>query len=59
MSGLKYDEGKPDLSLISRELMEEVAKVRMFGANMTVRSGGRSKRYPLRQTSSPIPGKTC
>ncbi len=32
MSGIKYDGDKPDLSLISRELMEEVARVRMFGA---------------------------
>ena len=31
MGGLKHDGDKPDLSLISRELMEEVAKVRMFG----------------------------
>ncbi len=31
LEGLKFDQGKPDLSLISRELMEEVALVRMFG----------------------------
>lgn len=31
VTGLKFDQGKPDLSLISRELMEEVALVRMFG----------------------------
>lgn len=30
--GIKHDLGKPDLSLVSRELMEEVAKVRMFGS---------------------------
>ncbi len=30
--GLKNDADKLDLSLISLELMEEVAKVRMFGA---------------------------
>jgi hypothetical protein len=30
--GTKHDSGKPDLSQISLELMEEVAHVRMFGA---------------------------
>lgn len=30
--GLKYDDGKPDFSMVSLDLMEEVAKVRMFGA---------------------------
>lgn len=30
--GIKFDDGKPDLSMISWELMEAVAKVRMFGA---------------------------
>ncbi len=32
MSGIKHDQSKPDLSMVSLELMEEVAKVRMFGA---------------------------
>lgn len=30
--GLKHDNGKPDLSMVSYELMEAVAQVRMFGA---------------------------
>lgn len=30
--GVKHDKGKPDLSMISYELMVEVAKVRGFGA---------------------------
>lgn len=30
-TALKYDEGKPDLSQISLELMEGLARVRMFG----------------------------
>ncbi len=30
--GIKHDGGKPDLSLISYELVEEVGYVRMFGA---------------------------
>lgn len=30
--GIKHDSGKPDLSYISLTLMEEVAKVREFGA---------------------------
>lgn len=29
---VKHDQGKPDLSMVSRELMEHVARVRMFGA---------------------------
>ena len=29
--GLKFDQGKPDMSMISYELMEEVAYVRTFG----------------------------
>lgn len=31
-SAIKYDDGKPDLSLVSRELVEAVAYVRMFGS---------------------------
>ena len=30
--GIKHDSGKPDLSMISYELLEEVARVREFGA---------------------------
>lgn len=30
--GVKYDEGKPDFTYISYELLEEIAKVRAFGA---------------------------
>jgi hypothetical protein len=30
--GIKHDNGKPDLSMVSYDLMEEVAYVRMFGA---------------------------
>lgn len=29
---VKHDQGKPDLSMVSLELVEAVAKVRMFGA---------------------------
>jgi hypothetical protein len=29
--GIKYDQNKPDLSMVSYDLMEEVAYVRMFG----------------------------
>lgn len=29
--GIKHDQDKPDLSLISKDLMEQMAKVRMFG----------------------------
>ena len=29
--GIKHDNGKPDLSLVSYELVEQVALVRMFG----------------------------
>lgn len=35
--GIKFDQGKPDLSLISYELLEEVAYVRMFGAQKYAR----------------------
>lgn len=35
--GVKHDNGKPDLSMISLELVEEVAKVRMFGAKKYAR----------------------
>lgn len=35
--GTKHDNGKPDLSLISRELMENVARVREFGAKKYAR----------------------
>jgi hypothetical protein len=31
-TALKFDQGKPDLSMISYELVSEVAKVRMFGS---------------------------
>lgn len=31
--GVKYDEGKPDFTYISYELLEEVSKVRAFGAS--------------------------
>lgn len=30
--GIKHDQGKPDLSMISYDLVEEVGYVRMFGA---------------------------
>lgn len=30
--GVKYDQGKPDLSMVSYELVETVARVREFGA---------------------------
>ena len=35
----KHDAGKPDLSMISLELVTEVAKVRMFGAKKYKRAG--------------------
>lgn len=31
-AGIKFDNGKPDLSLVSSELMEGLARVREFGA---------------------------
>lgn len=31
-AGVKHDQGKPDYSYISRELMDEMARVREFGA---------------------------
>lgn len=31
--GVKYDQGKPDLSMIPYEALEEIAKVLMFGAS--------------------------
>lgn len=34
---VKYDSDKPDLSMISWELVSEVAKVRMFGAKKYAR----------------------
>ena len=33
MSGTKFDQGKPDLTMISRTFAEQVAEVMMFGAN--------------------------
>jgi hypothetical protein len=36
--GIKHDAEKPDLSMISLELMEEVARVREFGARKYERS---------------------
>ena len=32
MSGTKFDQGKPDLTMVSRTFVEQVAKVMMFGA---------------------------
>ncbi len=36
--GVKHDSGKPDLSMVSYELLEQVALVRMFGAKKYERS---------------------
>lgn len=36
--GVKYDNGKPDFTYISIELMEAVARVREFGAKKYARS---------------------
>lgn len=36
--GIKHDAGKPDLSMISLELVEELARVREFGAKKYSRS---------------------
>lgn len=33
MKGLKYDEGKPDYTLVNKELMDGIAQVMMFGAS--------------------------
>jgi len=41
MSGVKYDQGKPDLTLLDRAAMEEVATVLMFGAMKYGRSNWR------------------
>lgn len=38
MSGIKHDTGKPDLSQVSRELVELLARVRMFGEQKYSRS---------------------
>lgn len=40
--GVKHDDGKPDLSLISYEFLEEMAKVRMFGAKKYSRDNWKS-----------------
>lgn len=37
MSGIKHDSGKPQLSYISRELLEAMAQVRAFGAKKYAR----------------------
>lgn len=39
--GLKHDKDKPDFSMISYELMEEVARVREFGARKYSRDNWR------------------
>lgn len=39
IGAVKHDQGKPDLSMISQELVNEVAKVRMFGAKKYSRGG--------------------
>lgn len=36
--GVKHDQGKPDLSMVSYDLMEEVAYVRMFGEKKYARN---------------------
>lgn len=36
--GIKHDQGKPDFSMISYELMEQVSRVREFGAKKYERS---------------------
>lgn len=41
MGGVKHDEGKPDLSLISYEMLSEVAKVREFGTKKYSRDNWR------------------
>ena len=35
----KHDQGKPDMTMLSREMLEEVARVRMFGAQKYTRDG--------------------
>lgn len=42
MSGIKHDQGKPDLSLLDRAAMEEVALVLGFGAQKYSRDNWRS-----------------
>src|ERR1700679_3975239 len=37
-AALKFDEGKPDLSQVSSELMEHLARVRMFGEKKYARN---------------------
>lgn len=37
IGGIKHDGDKPDLSMVSYELMNEIAKVRMFGAKKYAR----------------------
>lgn len=37
MQGIKFDQGKPDLSMVSYDLLEEIAYVREFGAKKYAR----------------------
>ena len=41
-SALKYDNGKPDMTMVSYELMEELAYVRMYGAQKYDRDNWKS-----------------
>lgn len=36
--GVKHDNGKPDLSMVSYELVEQIARVREFGAKKYARN---------------------
>jgi len=39
--GVKHDQGKPQLSMISKELLDQVAAVRVFGASKYARDNWR------------------
>src|ERR1051326_832555 len=51
--GLKYDEGKPDLSYISYEFLAEIAKAREFGEKKY------TKYKPCNCNSTPNHSATC
>lgn len=51
--GQKNDQGKPDLSMISYELMEAVAQVRMFGARKYARDNWK-KGFPVTRSLAAV-----
>lgn len=47
--GVKYDEGKPDLTILPKALLDETAKVMMYGANKYERDNYK-KGFPITRT---------